>query len=96
MTAYFVAIRDSISNPQEMKTYGEKSGPSLAGHSVTPLAVYGRFRVMDGSPIEGAVILAFPTFEEAEAWYDSPAYQDAVQHRFRGAKYQTFIVQGTR
>jgi uncharacterized protein (DUF1330 family) len=51
---------------------------------------------MDGSPIEGAVILAFPTFEEAEAWYDSPAYQDAVQHRFRGAKYQTFIVQGTR
>jgi Domain of unknown function (DUF1330) len=47
-----------------------------------------------GSPIEGAVILAFPTFEEAEAWYDSPAYQDAVQHRFRGAKYQTFIIQG--
>ena len=84
MAAYFVAIRDSISNPQEMKTYGEKSGPSLAGHSVTPLAVYGRFRVMDGSPIEGAVILALPTFDEAEAWYNSPAYQDAVQHRFRG------------
>jgi uncharacterized protein (DUF1330 family) len=80
MTAYFVAIRDSISDPQEMKTYGEKSGPSLAGHSVTPLAVYGRFRVMDGSSIEGAVILAFPTFEQAEAWYNSPAYQNAVHH----------------
>jgi len=42
----------------------------------------------------GVVILEFPTFEEAEAWYDSPAYQSAVVHRFRGAKYRTFIVQG--
>jgi uncharacterized protein (DUF1330 family) len=62
--------------------------------SVRPLAVYGRFRVMDGSPIKGAVILAFPTFEEVEVWYNSPAYQDAVQHRLLGAKYQTFIIQG--
>jgi uncharacterized protein (DUF1330 family) len=94
MTAYFVAIRDSISNPEEMKTYDEKAGPSLAGHSVTPLAVYGRFRVLDGSPIEGAVILALQTFEEAEDWYNSAAYQDALQHRLQGAKYQTFILQG--
>ena len=48
----------------------------------------------DGAPIEGAAVLEFPTFEEAEAWYDSAAYQDALVHRFRGAKYRTFIVQG--
>jgi uncharacterized protein (DUF1330 family) len=48
----------------------------------------------EGEPIEGVVILEFATFEEAEAWYDSPAYQAAVVHRLRGAKYRTFIVQG--
>ena len=30
MTAYFGAIRDSISNPQEMKTYGKTWRSSLA------------------------------------------------------------------
>jgi hypothetical protein len=38
--------------------------------------------------------LEFPTFEEAEAWYDSPAYRVAVVRRFRGARFRTFILQG--
>ena len=42
----------------------------------------------------GASILEFPSFEEAEAWYDSPEYQEAVQHLFKGADYQTFIIEG--
>jgi uncharacterized protein (DUF1330 family) len=37
--------------------------------------------------------LEFPTFKEAEAWYDSSAYQAAVVHRFGGAKYRTFILE---
>ena len=37
---------------------------------------------------------SFPTFKEAEAWYDGAAYQAAVVHRVRGAKYRTFILQG--
>ena len=58
------------------------------------MASYGHLRMTEGTPIEGAVILEFPTFEEAEAWYDSDAYQVAVVHRFRGATYSTFIIQG--
>jgi uncharacterized protein (DUF1330 family) len=32
--------------------------------------------------------------EAARRWYDSPAYQDAVQHRFKGAIYRGLIVEG--
>jgi uncharacterized protein (DUF1330 family) len=40
------------------------------------------------------VILAFPTIEAAKAWYDSPAYREAGEHRFKGAEYRAVIVQG--
>jgi uncharacterized protein (DUF1330 family) len=94
MAAFFVALRESVRDQEEMKLYAEKAGESATGHRLTSRAAYGRLRMTEGEPIEGAVILEFPTFEEAEAWYDSPAYQAAVLHRFRGAKYRTFIVQG--
>ncbi len=94
MPAYFVAIRDSITSQEEFKLYQEKVPSTLEGHDVRFHAAYGDFQMMEGEPIEGAVILEFPTFEEAEAWYNSPLYQDALQHRLRGAKYRTFIIKG--
>jgi len=94
MSAFFVALRESVRDPEEMKLYAEEAPGSAIGHRLTTRAAYGRLRMTEGEPFEGAVILEFPTFEEAEAWYDSPAYQAAVVHRFRGAKYRTFILQG--
>jgi uncharacterized protein (DUF1330 family) len=94
MPAYFVAVRTAVKNPEEMAAYGKKARASMAGHPVKALAAYGKIRSTDGPRTDGAVILEFPTFEAAEAWYDSPAYQDAVVHRFAGAEYRTFIIQG--
>ncbi len=39
-------------------------------------------------------IVEFPSFDEAKAWYDSPAYREAREHRFKGADYRVVIVQG--
>ena len=94
MSAFFVALRESVRDPEEMKLYAEKAPGSAIGHRVTTRAAYGRLRTTEGEPFEGAVILEFPTFEEAEAWYDSPAYRVAVVRRFRGARFRTFILQG--
>lgn len=95
MPAYFVAVRTApITNDAEMGTYGRMARASMADHPVTPLAAYGQIRSTDGPDTDGAVILSFPTFADAEAWYDSPAYQEAIPHRFAGADYRTFIIQG--
>lgn len=40
------------------------------------------------------MILEFPGFGLGEARYDSPAYQEAVKHRFLGGTYRTFIIEG--
>jgi uncharacterized protein (DUF1330 family) len=94
MPAYFVAVRTAIKDAKEMETYGQKGRKSMAGHQVKALAAYGRIRSTDGPRTDGAVILEFPSLEAAEAWYDSPAYQEAIVHRFAGGDYQTFIIQG--
>jgi uncharacterized protein (DUF1330 family) len=94
MAAYIVFTRESTRDAKELETYSQKARATLAGHPVKPRVVYGRHEVIEGPPIEGVVILEFPTFEEAKAWYDSPAYREAREYRFRGADYRAVIVQG--
>jgi uncharacterized protein (DUF1330 family) len=94
MTAYMVFTRERTLNQPDLDTYTPMAGASLAGHAVTPLAAYGHHEVLEGPDVEGVVVLAFPTFDEAKAWYDSPAYRAAREHRFKGADYRAVIVEG--
>lgn len=94
MAAYIVFTRESTRDAAELATYSKKVGATLAGHPVTVLAAYGRHEVLEGPEVEGVVILEFPTFEEAKAWYDSPAYRQVREHRFRGSDYRGVIVEG--
>jgi uncharacterized protein (DUF1330 family) len=96
MAAYIVFIRESTRNESELATYSEKVGGTLAGHRVTVLAAYGLHEVIEGPDVEGVVILEFPTFHEAKVWYDSPAYREVREHRFKGADYRAVIVEGAR
>jgi uncharacterized protein (DUF1330 family) len=94
MAAYAVFIREITRDPAEMETYSRMVGETLAGHRVKVLAAYGHQQVLEGPRVEGAVILEFPSMEEAKAWYDSPAYQEAREHRFQGADYRAVLVEG--
>ena len=94
MAAYIVFIRESTRNASELETYAQNVGPTLAGHPITVLAAYGRHEVLEGQDVEGVVIVAFPSFDEAKTWYDSPAYREVREHRFRGADYRAVIVDG--
>ena len=94
MAAYLLAIRHSTRDPKELEMYSRLAPSTLEGHPVTLRARYGRHEVLEGPEIEGMVILEFPTFEAAKAWYDSPRYSEVREHRFKGAEYSMMIVQG--
>ena len=94
MAAYIVFVRDRTTDPSELETYSKKAPASIPGHALTPLAFYGRQEALEGPPVEGVMILAFPSYDEAKAWYDSPAYREAREHRFRGADYRVVLVEG--
>jgi uncharacterized protein (DUF1330 family) len=92
--AYVILVRDRMVDADEFATYGQKARGAREGHAVTPLAFYGKHEVLEGPEVEGAVILKFPSFAEAQAWYHSPAYQEALKHRLAGAEYRVLIVEG--
>jgi hypothetical protein len=78
MPAYVIFIRERTLDPSELAAYAKAAGPSLEG---PPTA-------------ESVAIAEFPSVEEARRWYESPAYQAAAQHRFKGAIYRGLIVEG--
>ncbi|WP_419730024.1 DUF1330 domain-containing protein [Lichenicola sp.] len=94
MTAYVIFTRERTTDQSEMELYQQKVGAAAPGHAITPLVRYGAFEMLEGDPIEGAVVLSFPTMAEARAWYESPLYQEAVAHRHAGSDYRVFIIEG--
>jgi uncharacterized protein (DUF1330 family) len=94
MAAYIVFMRDKMIDPSEFEKYMAAVPGTLEGHPARPLAIYGKLEMLEGAPIEGAVIAEFASYEAALAWYNSPAYREAVQHRFKAGEYRVFITQG--
>ena len=94
MAAYIVFMRDKMRDPAEFERYMAAVPPTLEGHPVRPLAIYGKLEMLEGAPIDGAVIAELETYEAALTWYRSPAYQAAVQHRFKAGDYRAFVLQG--
>ncbi|MGE0534013.1 MAG: DUF1330 domain-containing protein [Pirellulales bacterium] len=94
MAAYLVFLREQTLDKSELELYWQQAPATLEGQPIKVLASYGRHVTLEGPEREGVVIAEFPTLEDARAWYDSPAYQQAAQHRFRGAVYCGLIVEG--
>jgi len=94
MPVYGVFIRERTHDQAELDAYAPKAAASLAGHPLTVLAAYGAQQVAEGPPVEGVVIVEFPSMAAARAWYDGPAYREAREHRFRGADYRAVFVEG--
>jgi uncharacterized protein (DUF1330 family) len=94
MSAYFIFTRDAILDQAEMDTYMQQVRSTFAGHDVKILAAYGPHEDVEGPPTNGTVIAEFPSVEAAKAWYDSPAYREVREHRFKGAAYRAVLVEG--
>jgi uncharacterized protein (DUF1330 family) len=96
MSAYILFIRDApVHDSAEMAEYERMNRErGTEGHPVKRLAFYGPVEPLEGSAPDGVVVLEFPSIAEARAWYHSPGYQAAMQHRLKAADYRVMIVEG--
>jgi uncharacterized protein (DUF1330 family) len=94
MSAYIVFTRTKTLGQKELEIYWAGTRDTMKGHPIEVLVAYGKFEVLEGSPIEGIVIAKFPDAKLAMDWYTSEAYQTVAKHRQKGAIYQGLIVEG--
>jgi uncharacterized protein (DUF1330 family) len=94
VSAYLIFQRDKTLDEHELTIYSKNVPPTLTGHEVKLLALYGAYEDLEGAPTEGTVILEFPSIEAAKAWYDGPMYRKVREHRFKGAEYRVTLVEG--
>jgi uncharacterized protein (DUF1330 family) len=87
-------VIEKMTDPGELAEYRRIGIPSLQGTNVTFRVRPGPVEVLEGEPVEGVVMLEFPTMDEAKEWYRSPVYQEALTHRRAGARCHALLVQG--
>ena len=87
MPAYFVYVCQEVLDRAKLETYWREIVPTLEGYGAKSLSSYAPFEQLEGEPVEGIVVVEFPSRERARAWYDSDAYK-AIRHlRIEGARY---------
>ena len=94
MFAYVVFTRTKTIDQKELDKYRAGIKATIKGHPIEVLAADGRHEVLEGDPIEGMVIVKFPSVKAAKDWISSEAYQDIAKHRRLGATYHGLIVEG--
>jgi len=94
MPAYVILINNKTTDATELDLYRPKAVTARAGHPMTLVAINGKFEVLEGASAESVSIAQFPDMTAAKAWYDSPEYQDAKQHRLRGADFRIILTEG--
>src|SRR5690554_6652003 len=94
MTAYIVFQREATSDQHALDRYAARADGTFAGRDVRALVDYGTLEVLEGSAVEGIVVLEFPDAAAAKAWYFSEQYQEVAKDRFRGSTYRAVLVEG--
>jgi len=93
--AYIIFTRERTLDQAELEIYWSKVAATLEGHPMKVLSGYGPHEVLEGDETEGVVMAEFPSMEAAKAWYNSSAYREAREHRFKGAVYRGILVEAT-
>src|SRR6476661_9346885 len=95
MPAYFIALNRGVHDRQKLDEYWKAAGPTFASFGAKPLAVYTPLTPLESmGRLEGAVVIEFPDVATAKRWYESPAYQKAIQLRTGAADGELFIIDG--
>ena len=96
MPAYLIVYRETpVRDEAGFAEYQRRNREaSPVEHKITPLVVYGAVHPLEGQAPDAVVMLQFPTVADAKAWYNSPAYQEALPYRLNSADYRSIIVEG--
>lgn len=93
MAAYWIA-HVNVTNPEAYAAYAKLATPAIESHGGKFLARGGRAATLEGEEFARNVVVEFPSFDQAVACYNSPAYQEAKALQEGAAVRSVSIVEG--
>ncbi len=91
--AYWI-VRVDVLNPEGYQDYVAANGVAFAKYGARFLVRGGPYRVAEGEARARNVVIEFPSYEAAEACWDSPEYQDAKAKRDGACVAEFVLVEG--
>lgn len=93
MTVYAISHID-VHDADEYAKYVALAGPAVAKFGGRFLARGGNTIVREGATRARNVIIEFPDMDTAQAFYDSPEYQEALAYALPASTRDYMFVQG--
>jgi len=77
MKGYVVCVYKSISSEEKLKKYAEKARAAVKKYKGRFLIRGGKSTINEGDKSPRTVVIEFPTYNEANLFYNSKEYQKA-------------------
>ena len=92
--AYFI-FDVKIHDLDGMKVYGEKVESTYQRYGGKRVVLGGQVTTVEGQPPLGhLVILQFDSMAQAQAWHDSPEYQEIIHYRHECTDSNVWLAEG--
>ena len=92
--AYWIATYRSITNPEALAAYAKLAAPAVQAGGGKFLARGLPAKTYEAGLNQRAVVIEFPSVEQAVAAHDSPAYQEALRVLGNAVERDIRIVEG--
>lgn len=92
--AYLIAEID-VTDANLYQEYQAKGGPLYGQFGARFMARGGRVDAFAGDPPKRAIVAVFDSLEKAQAFRDSPAYQELIPVRDKSSKFRAYLLEGS-
>ncbi|MEM9050336.1 MAG: DUF1330 domain-containing protein [Pseudomonadota bacterium] len=94
MAKGYVIARIDVTDEAEYAKYTAETPRLVAEAGGRFLARGGRHEALEGAARTRNVIIEFPDYETARAFYDSPGYRAILPHALAGSAREMVVVEG--
>ena len=91
----YLLVQADVTNPEQYAAYAKLTPATIEKHGGKFLARAGRSVTLEGVKAPARIVLLeFPSFEAAQAWYNSAEYTALKKMRAGAATMQGVLVEG--
>lgn len=90
----YIIVRVDVKDPEAYARYAAATTDAVKKFGARPLVRGGKHEALEGTARARNVVMEFDSYEQARAYYDSPEYQAARQHRLDAAEGEFVLVEG--